>query len=35
MLNAQSGKGPGHAIAAMIDVKSCTESKKMKFNLAL
>lgn len=35
MLNAQSGKRPGHATAVMIYVKSCTQSKRTKFNLAL
>lgn len=33
--HAQSGKGPGHVTAAMLYVKSRTESKRMKFNLML
>lgn len=32
---AQSGQGPGHAIAAMVYVKSWAEGKRMKFNLVL
>lgn len=35
MLNVQFGKGPGHAVAAMIYVKSYIEGKRMKFNLAV